>query len=234
MNFLLNEAIAFCEELNKKEIIQRDNVLIAPPTPYLSLLATKYTKLNFISQDVAEFAEGSGPYTGCFSATMLASAGINYSLIGHSERRHLFKESNSSTSKKAANCIKNNVKPIICFGETSEARNNNEHEQYITNQIINSIPNDAPDNSFILAYEPIWAVGTGRTPSHNELEQTYDLINRITASIAKPDAIVYGGSVNSSNVSKLFNHSHIDGVLIGGSALKLAEFEQIVNYWRKN
>lgn len=219
MNFSLNEAINFCNILTNP---YKDTLIIAAPTLYLSYLSQNFPDIAFASQDVSSESAYYGAYTGEISAKMLSDIGIRYSIIGHSERRINKLETSEIVKRKATNCIKNNITPIICIGETQEARSNNSHLKYIKNQIIESIP-DSP--SFILAYEPIWAIGSGNMPNISELMEVFSFIENI---IAKDITLVYGGSVNLRTIDLVKPVSQIHGILLGKASLDVVELEQII------
>jgi triosephosphate isomerase len=226
MHFTQKDVLDFCSMLARIEGTVRGSILIAPPSIYIGLLASSFPELNFASQDVS-IQEHQGPYTGEISATQLRSCHVKYSIVGHSERRIYNLENNFTTKQKAKNCLDAGVTPIICIGEPLEIRQSGKHLQYIHQQLTESIPSSTRDGSFMLAYEPLWAVGTGILPTSEQLKEVYAHI----MSVAKASSLMYGGSVNSNNTSMLSEIHHLDGLLVGGASLNSSEFIRIVEYW---
>lgn len=222
MNFSLEEAINFCKNIQDTNY---DSLIIAAPMLYLSCLITNFPHLTFAAQDVSSISESYGSYTGEVSAKMLSNLGIKYCIVGHSERRKYNHESNTSTKAKAELCIKHNIVPIICIGEERKMRDNNQHMDYIKNQLFESLPQS---NDFILAYEPLWSIGTGNIPSNAQLEEVFSLFENI---IAKPLSLVYGGSINSDNAGEIAKVRNINGLLVGKSSLDIEELQKIIKAW---
>ncbi|MES2215138.1 MAG: triose-phosphate isomerase family protein [Pseudomonadota bacterium] len=226
MNFSKQEVVTFCESLMRLGKDIRDTMLIASPSIYLGLLSSSFPGLHFAGQDVS-LQQNYGPFTGETSSSMLKSCGVDHAIIGHSERRANNFENNITTKQKVENCFMAGITPIICFGETLEIRQQGLHLEYLQSQLLESVPSTAKDHSFILAYEPVWAIGSGITPSTEQLNEVYNCIMPVASSAS----LVYGGSINSNNVSMLHEVDHLDGLLIGGASLKSAEFIQIAEYW---
>jgi triosephosphate isomerase (TIM) len=226
MNLSLDEAFSKASALNKRNSSAK--FILAPPTPYLSYLAKNCNKTIFCAQDVSSIS-GYGAYTGESSANIIKSCGVNYAIIGHSEKRTIMKDSNMTVRKKAENCIKVGITPIICVGETIETRKNNNYKEFILEQISESIPNNAVN--IILAYEPIWAIGTGILPTTNELSDIFDFIknNSAISQVARNAQLVYGGSVNSRNYKEIISIKGVSGVLIGGASLNDDELNSILD-----
>ena len=176
-----------------------------------------------------------GAFTGEVSCSMLNSIGIKHVIIGHSERREYYYESDDIIKKKIFQAINNNIIPIFCFGETLEARENKFYFNYVESQIEKSLfgLNSNQISNIILAYEPVWAIGTGRVPEIKEIEQMHKFIREKIKSkydklISQNISILYGGSVNSSNAKNIFNLPNVNGGLIGGASLNSDEFLRIV------
>jgi triosephosphate isomerase len=175
-----------------------------------------------------------GAYTGEVSASMLKDLNVEYVIIGHSERRDYHAETNEIIRKKFNTAVSANLKPILCVGESLDQRQKEETFNHIENQILSVINKEILSNHpFLIAYEPIWAIGTGETATpeianevHSFIQGTLDKIDSIQS---KKIAIIYGGSVNSNNAYDLFKMSHINGALIGGSSLDANEFNKIYN-----
>lgn len=181
--------------------------------------------------------EEKGAYTGEVSAQMLKSIGVEYVIIGHSERRQYFNETDETVNKKVKTAFKHELKPIICVGETLEQREAGKAEEIITNQTEKALEGltDEQVQNTIIAYEPIWAIGTGKTATsedaNNAIKAIRDKICQIYGqNVGKSIIIQYGGSVKSANCKELFTTSDIDGGLVGGASLDLEEFAKIINY----
>lgn len=180
--------------------------------------------------------EKSGAYTGEISADMLVELGVEYVVIGHSERRQYFKEDNEMVNRKIRKAIEHNIIPIICCGETLEEREAGITLTLIKKQIVSALKYVSPENAqrCIIAYEPIWAIGTGRVATTQQAQEVCCSIRGIIrdiygTQIADAIRILYGGSVNAGNALQLFSEPDIDGGLVGGASLK-PEFSKIVNY----
>ena len=181
--------------------------------------------------------EESGAYTGEVSGKMLKSIGVEYVIIGHSERRQYFAETDETVNKKIKAAFANELKPIVCVGESLEQRESGKTEEIITNQTrlaLEGLTNEQVQST-IIAYEPIWAIGTGKTATSEDANNSIKAIRKEIASIygeevANNVIIQYGGSVKSANAKELFSTSDIDGGLVGGASLKVEEFSKIVNY----
>lgn len=178
----------------------------------------------------------SGAYTGEISPKMLEDIGIEYVIIGHSERREYFNETDESVNLKIKAALEHGLKPIVCVGETLAQREEGITKEFVTSQIRNAFKDIESDslNNIIIAYEPIWAIGTGKTASSEDANEVCiwirDEIRSLYGDIADEVIIQYGGSVKSSNAKELFEMSDIDGGLVGGASLEPEEFSKIVNY----
>ncbi len=225
MNLDLNQAESIISKLPN---VGKSDLLIAPPIPYLHFLVSKYSKINFGAQDISSFSEY-GSYSGEYSATMLKNIGGKFSLIGHSERRTHFNENNEIVRQKATNCSKVGIMPIICVGETLSIREQNTHIEFILKQIRESIPLNISSN-LMLAYEPCWAIGTGRAPSIDQLKEVFSEIKTLNMKLQLENNIklLYGGSVSLDNYEKILSIENIDGLLIGGASLKSEIFYEII------
>ena len=183
--------------------------------------------------------EESGAYTGEVSGLMLKSIGVDYVIIGHSERREYFNETDETVNKKIKSAFKYGLNPIVCVGENLKQRENGEAEQFVKNQVklgLEGLTKEQIEKT-IIAYEPIWAIGTGKTATSEDADKMASTIrNEILElcgqNVADRIIILYGGSVKASNCKELFNTSNIDGALVGGASLKVDEFEKIVNFDR--
>ena len=185
------------------------------------------------AQNISQYDNGA--YTGEVSGKMLADLNTKYVITGHSERRELYNENNNIIKDKFSKAIENNIKPILCVGETIDHRNSGETFDYIHSQIDAVISSNKLDNlkELIIAYEPIWAIGTGQTATPESAEEVHSYIRNILLNtdsyLAENTPILYGGSVNSENAEKLFRMENINGALIGGASLNGEEFSKIYN-----
>ncbi|MBE5805648.1 MAG: triose-phosphate isomerase [Clostridiales bacterium] len=237
MNMLPNEAIGFIEQITPLVKDTKNEVIICVPYTdlFYSLLTAQNTNIKIGAQNV--HFEESGAYTGEVSAQMLKCIGVEYVIIGHSERRQYFAETDESVNKKIKAAIKNGLKPIVCVGETLEQKENGQTEDVITTQTRLALEGieDKDLKNIIIAYEPIWAIGTGKTATSDDANNCIkairnEIMNLYSKQVAEEIIIQYGGSVKSSNAKELFSTSDIDGALVGGASLKVDEFAKIINY----
>jgi len=237
MNMLPNEAIAFIEEFTPLVKDSENEVVLCVPYTdlFYALLTAQNTNIKIGAQNM-HWAE-TGAYTGEVSAKMLKSIGVEYVILGHSERRQYFNETDETVNKKLKVAFENELKPIVCVGESLEQREAGITAEIITSQTrlaLAGLTEDQVKNT-IIAYEPIWAIGTGKTATsedaNNSIKEIRQEIEKIYGKdVADCVIIQYGGSVKSSNAKELFNMSDIDGGLVGGASLKPDEFAKIVNY----
>ena len=225
MNIKLGEAIALAQKF--ESFNHSSQFFLAPPTPYLSYLSKVLVKTKICAQDVSSIKE-LGAYTGENSATIIKSCGVNYSIIGHSERRTNQRESNSIVRKKIENCIEAGIVPIVCIGETLESRQNKNFKEFLIEQINSSIPSNA--DNLIIAYEPVWAIGSGIAPKPEEIYEIVELIKKSARVelVAKNAQLVYGGSVSSKNFAEIITVPGLSGVLMGSASLDESEMSSIL------
>ena len=237
MNMLPNEAIDFIQGLSEKvQNAESEVVLCVPYTDlFYCLLNAQDTNIKIGAQNM--HWEEKGAYTGEISAEMLKSIGVEYVIIGHSERRQYFAETDETVNKKLKKALAVGLKPIVCVGETLEQREQGITMQVITSQTEKALEGlDASDvEKTIIAYEPIWAIGTGKTATKEDANEAVKQIREKIAekygqNTANGVIIQYGGSVKAANAKELFEMSDIDGGLVGGASLKVEEFSNIVNY----
>ncbi len=237
MNMLPNETIDFIEKLAPEVKNTNNEVILCVPYTdlFYALLTAQETNIKIGAQNM--HFEESGAYTGEISGKMLKSIGVEYVIIGHSERRQYYNETDETVNKKIKAAFANDLKPIVCVGETLEERESNRTEEIITTQTELALQGLTAEQveKTIIAYEPIWAIGTGKTATaedaNNSIKAIRDKICQIYGQmIANGVIIQYGGSVKSSNAKELFEMSDIDGGLVGGASLKPDEFAKIVNY----
>ncbi len=237
MNMLPNEAINFIEEFAPMVKDTKNEVILCVPYTdlFYTLLNAQGTNIKIGAQNM--HWESNGAYTGEVSGQMLKSIGVEYVIIGHSERRQYFAETDETVNKKIKSALAVGLKPIVCVGETLEQREAGQTEQIVTNQVEKAFEGIASTDldKIIIAYEPIWAIGTGKTATKEDANSTIMQIRKKIAEMygqneANGVIIQYGGSVKSSNAKELFEMSDIDGGLVGGASLKAEEFSKIVNF----
>ena len=237
MNMLPNEAIDYIQAFEPLvKDADAEVILCVPYTDlFYCLMNAQGTNIKIGAQNM-HFAE-TGAYTGEVSAKMLKSIGVEYVIIGHSERRQYYNETDETVNKKLKAAFENELKPIVCVGETLEEREAGKTEDVITSQTrlaLEGLTNEQVKNT-IIAYEPIWAIGTGKTATsedaNNSIKSIREEIKKLYGEDVSENVIIqYGGSVKSSNAKELFSTSDIDGGLVGGASLKPDEFSKIVNY----
>ena len=237
MNMLPNEAMEYIDSLSKLVKDSENEVILCVPYTdlFYCLMSAQDTNIKIGAQNM-HFAE-KGAYTGEVSGKMLKSIGVEYVIIGHSERRQYFAETDETVNKKIKAAFENELKPIVCVGETLEQREAGVTNEIITTQTklaLDGLTNEQVEKT-IVAYEPIWAIGTGKTATSEDANEAVKAIRKEIERIYGVDTsekviIQYGGSVKSSNAKELFSTSDIDGGLVGGASLKPDEFSKIVNY----
>ncbi len=240
-NWKMNNDITESKNLISKlltglsNIDSNSEVIICPPFISLSEASgmIKNSKIKLGAQNVHE--EENGAFTGEVSAKMLLSAGCEFVIIGHSERRTIFKETDEVINKKILRAIRNNLKPIFCVGELLEEREKSITEQVIESQVLKGLASfSAEDLKYlIIAYEPVWAIGTGKTATPQQAEEVHIFIRKLlsknfSTGFADNLRILYGGSVKPENSHELLSRKNIDGALVGGACLKADSFLDII------
>lgn len=236
MNKTPSEAVALINEL--KPLVANDDVDVVFCVPAIDIIpaveAAKGTNIHIGAENM--YFEESGAYTGEIAPNMLTGAGVEYVVLGHSERREYFAETDETVNKKVLKAFEHGLTPIICCGETLTQRKQGIYIEWIRMQIKIAFQNVTADQAkkAVIAYEPIWAIGTGETATSDQAEEVCGAIRKCIAEVydeatAEAIRIQYGGSVNAGNAAELFAKSDIDGGLVGGASLK-ADFGKIVNY----
>ncbi|GAB3534270.1 triose-phosphate isomerase [Pontibacter brevis] len=239
MNKTYEEALSLVSEIDnmvKDEVNGDVTVIVTPPFPYLQSvgkLVQGNSKMHLAAQNVSEYE--SGAYTGEVSASMLKSVGVEYVIIGHSERRLYHHEDAQTLYKKMKLSIAQGLKPIFCCGEPLEERDADRHFEYVGQQLKDSVSylSNQEFDQIVIAYEPIWAIGTGKTASSQQAQEMHAYIREqlsrmFDAESAYNCTILYGGSCNPGNAKELFAQEDIDGGLIGGASLKSRDFTDII------
>lgn len=232
MNTSLDEAINLLVDINQS--LEEETAIIC--VPFVHIITAQEIVNDNISigaQNVSEFENGA--YTGEISAEMLESLDVKYCIVGHSERRQHFYESDETILKKLNLLLKYNITPIFCCGEPLEVRNENNEENYVLAQLEKTIFHLTEEElkNTIIAYEPIWAIGTGKTASAIQANTMHKYIrnsiaNKYNETLADKLTLIYGGSVNPENSASLFAQPDIDGGLVGGASLNVISFTDII------
>ncbi len=235
MNNNFQETKKLLSEIKAKEIGSEVEVMIAPAYPLLKfakdfLIGTKY---EIIAQNIHNKPNGS--YTGEVSVDMIKSLGLNKSIIGHSERRSQFKETDDILLEKANLCLNKGLGIIFCFGEDLVDRQSKNHFEVVKNQLINTVLKVEKNkwSNIVLAYEPVWAIGTGETASPKQAQEIHQFVRALISSslgedVSKKTSILYGGSVKPGNAKEIFNQEDVDGGLVGGASLVSEDFLAII------
>jgi len=236
MNKDLNESITLVSEI-KKTLVSNFNVsvIVCPPFTSLETVSAllKDSDIKLGAQNM--YFEEDGAFTGEISAKMLKSVGCEYVILGHSERRTIFCESEELINKKIKKALSENLKPIFCIGETLSEREKGVTNEVLEKQIVGGLKDISAEQlkNIIIAYEPVWAIGTGKTATPQQAEETHLFIRNLISSLFSEESaeniiIQYGGSVKPDNASELLNQKNIDGALVGGACLKSQSFIEII------
>lgn len=235
MNKTSSEAKEMLNELVKIKLDENVDALVC--TPFTSLYPAseilKDSNILLGAQNVSEYEDGAR--TGEISTGMLKDLNVSYVILGHSERRTYYNESNKVVNEKVKRTISQGLKAILCVGEEEIDRENNNHEKVVYNQIVESLKDIKKSENLVVAYEPVWAIGTGKTCAAIDAENMCAFIRKTLEEVfSKEDAqnirILYGGSVKPENVKELMNYENIDGALVGGASLKVDDFKNLVNF----
>jgi triosephosphate isomerase len=243
MNCTHEEAVHLTSEII--ELLKNENtgevkIILAPPFIHLGMvryLIQNKSRISISAQNCSSF--DSGAYTGEVSAAMIKSVGTEYVIIGHSERRNYFNETNEILKDKVLLALKNNLNPVFCCGETLNERNSNNHFATVAQQLVETVfsLSEKEFSKIVIAYEPVWAIGTGITATPEQAQEMHAYIRKLISekyshSIADAISILYGGSCNEQNAKALFSQKDIDGGLIGGASLKAESFVQIIKSFK--
>lgn len=237
MNYCVNKAENFVMEIKDRINTDEVDVVICPNFVSLDRVsdAIDGTNIKLGAQNV--YFEDKGAYTGETSVNMLSAVGVSYCIVGHSERRQYFNETNEIVNKKAKKLLEKDIAPIVCVGETLEERESNKMFEVVEKQIkesLDGIDEQSIKNKVVVAYEPIWAIGTGKTATAEQANEMCKHIRNVISNmyseeVAQNVRIQYGGSVKPANANEILNMSDIDGALVGGASLT-NDFVAIVNY----
>lgn len=229
------ETEQFLAEVKDIELKDGVEALVCAPFPYLltAVNLTENSKINVGAQTM--HFEKNGAFTGEVSPVMLQDVGVSHVIIGHSERREYFNETDETVNKKVIAAHEHHLIPIVCVGETLEQRDASETLSHIENQVVAALQNLTVEQlkATVIAYEPIWAIGTGKTASSEDANEVCAHIRSVVSKIASVEvaaqvSILYGGSVNPENIEELLATSDIDGALVGGASLEAESFKKLV------
>ena len=233
MNLNKFEADVLYNDLESKSYPDDVEVIIAPASIYLDSFSNA-SKISISSQDVS--ANNNGAFTGEFSAEMLSSINLRFAIVGHSERRIFHKETDLLIFQKVEMILKHDITPIFCCGESLSDRESKNHFNVVKSQLSQILSNLSTEefSKIVIAYEPVWAIGTGLTADPQDAQDMHSFIRELVSEafgsyISDQTSIIYGGSCNPSNSKELFSMKDIDGGLIGGASLDSESFEAIVN-----
>jgi triosephosphate isomerase len=242
MNMNLQDGVALAKEINEALVADKPNCGVVICTPFIHLASVaQVLDQNVVGLGAEDCADKEkGAFTGEVSAEMVKSTGAQYVILGHSERRQYYGETAEILKEKVQLALKNGLKIIFCCGETLEEREANKQNEVVKAELADSVFNLSEEEwkNIILAYEPIWAIGTGKTATSDQAEEMLAYIRSIVAekygkNAAEDTTILYGGSCKASNAPELFSKPNIDGGLIGGASLKTADFKGIIDAWKK-
>lgn len=239
MNLTLHQAETLMDELiaTPHEMKENQEAVFGVPFPYLISIKNKLAgkKHAFVAAQNC-YDKKSGAYTGEVSAEMLKSIGVDYVILGHSERREYFSESHAMLAAKINICLENGLKPIFCCGEALAIREADTQNIFVETQLKESLFHLTAEQltGFVIAYEPIWAIGTGKTASTEQAQEMHAHIRSVLANqygetVADSISILYGGSVKANNAKDIFGQPDVDGGLVGGASLVAADFAAIIN-----
>ncbi len=243
MNLSYHEAENLLDKILElpHDLSENQYAVFAVPAPYLDMAEGKIAeepRMFVASQNV--YSKKSGAYTGEISALMLESLGVDHVIIGHSERREYFKETNEFLAEKVNITLENNMTPIFCCGEPLDIREAEGQNDYVTKQLEESLFHLSAEQmeKIVIAYEPIWAIGTGKTASSDQAQEMHahiraQIVYKYGGSVANNISILYGGSVKGSNASEIFSKPDVDGGLVGGASLNAEEFAEIMAALKK-
>jgi triosephosphate isomerase len=238
MNTVVEDAKALVQDLTTRvKDVNNVEIVVCPPFTSLAVVAgvTKGSNIGLGAQNL--YWEKSGAFTGEVSGPMLKATGCSYVIIGHSERRTYFHETDETVNRKIFAALAEGLKPIVCVGETLEERENGKTFDVVKRQVTNGLAKLSAEQmkAVVIAYEPVWAIGTGKTATPEQAQEVHAFIRKLLTEMfgettAEETRIQYGGSVNPGNATALMSQADIDGALVGGASLKADSFEKIVKF----
>jgi len=237
MHFTIEETEEFLNSLLPKVKNAKTEVVVCPPFTSLALSSNilKGSNVKLGAQNV--HFEEKGAFTGEISPNMLKNLGVSYIIIGHSERRMYFGETDETVNKKIHMCLKHKFNPVLCVGESLEEKESNNMEKVLTRQIEKAFFNISEEDAkkVVIAYEPIWAIGTGKTATSSDADNIISFIRKVISGIYNKEVsenivMLYGGSVKPNTIKEQMSMENIDGALVGGASIVVEDFERIVNF----
>ncbi len=224
MNLSFETSILLCENIIKQQFSR--SLIIAASTPYIAYLQKIYKDLNFCAQDVS-LQNDFGSYTSENCAKSFKSCSVNWAIIGHADRRVIYKETNEIVGRKVQNCLDQDMIPIVCIGEHLEIRQKNQHKDFLVKQLDEILSHTRITNNkkIIIAYEPIWAIGRKINPNISEIQEILDILGNLDYKLE----LVYGGSVTSQNSKDILSIPNLTGLLVGSASLNINELLKILN-----
>ncbi|BAK79318.1 triosephosphate isomerase [Candidatus Arthromitus sp. SFB-mouse-Yit] len=237
MHFTIEETEEFLNSLLPKVKNAKTEVVVCPPFTSLALSSNilKGSNVKLGAQNV--HFEEKGAFTGEISPNMLKNLGVSYIIIGHSERRMYFGETDETVNKKIHMCLKHKFNPVLCVGESLEEKESNNMEKVLTRQIEKAFFNISEEDAkkVVIAYEPIWAIGTGKTATSFDADNIISFIRKVISGIYNKEVsenivMLYGGSVKPNTIKEQMSMENIDGALVGGASIVVEDFERIVNF----
>lgn len=238
MNLSFPQATKLMDDILSAEIVLQahQKVLFAVPFPYLTMARSEVAEAsNYYAAAQNCYSKKSGAYTGEVSAEMLHSLAVPYCIIGHSERREYFNEDNKMLAEKVDRCLENYITPVFCCGEPLPVREAGGQNKFVETQLMESLFHLSPEKirDIVIAYEPIWAIGTGKTATTEQAQEMHAYLRSVLTAkygreIAEMISILYGGSVKANNAKELFECPDVDGGLVGGASLVAEDFVQII------
>ena len=236
MNLTLQQSIELVDALLNENLKDDQLVIFGVPFPYLHTIKQKVKgRPNYFIAAQNSHFQKSGAYTGEVSAEMLKSVDVDYVIVGHSERREYFHENHQMLAEKIDVCLQNNLKPIFCCGEPLSIREAQTQNNHVETQLRESLFHLSSEQltDFVIAYEPVWAIGTGKTATSQQAQEMHAYIRNVLsekygADVSENISILYGGSVKASNAKEIFSQKDVDGGLVGGASLIPEEFRAII------
>ncbi len=227
-NWKLNGNFKFIDKFISELKIPENSskcIIICPTSIHLDYISHKKNNFYIGAQNVSQYKEGA--YTGEISSNALTDLKIRFCIVGHSERRQIFNETNINVNSKSCHLIQHDIVPIVCIGETLEEKENRKTNDILVKQLEESIPESSNSDNTIIAYEPVWAIGTGLTPTIKEINKTHEFIKNHNTKFNNYK-ILYGGSVKANNAKEIVSLPNVDGALVGGASLKSDDFTKII------
>lgn len=230
MNMNINEGLSLIDNILDSSPSEKSQVIFFPPSIALNAICDRLKNSAYKVGVQNIHHEESGAFTGEISAQMIKSLNVQYAIIGHSERRQFFHETDYQVNRKIHNALSADLFPILCIGETLEERESGETSKVLKNQLSSALKDvDSDVKGLIVAYEPVWAIGSGLAANSNQVNEAHGFINETTSQLLENRVpILYGGSANADNAAELFQIKNVDGFLIGGASLKSESFCQII------